>query len=70
METAVKLQTMASAKTQITGRQVSQKASVENGDFTKLLQAKKDLADSAEQAGQTQAKKPDKNDKDTKWIFS
>ncbi len=65
METAVKLQTMASAKTQITGRQVSQKASVENGDFTKLLQAKKDLADSAEQAGQTQAKKPDKNDKDT-----
>ena len=29
------------------------------------LQAKKDLADSAEQAGQTQAKKPDKNDKDT-----
>lgn len=65
METAVKLQTMASAKTQITGRQVSQKASVENGDFTKLLQAKRDLADSAEQAGQTQAKKPDKNDKDT-----
>ncbi|MCI8659559.1 MAG: flagellar hook-length control protein FliK [Lachnospiraceae bacterium] len=58
METAVKMQTMTSAKTQMTGRQVSLEASVKNGDFTKLLQAKKDLADSAEQTGQTEAKKP------------
>lgn len=61
METAVKMQTAASVRTQMTGRQVSLETSVKNGDFTKLLQAKKDMADAADQTGQTQTKKPDED---------
>lgn len=59
METAVKVQSMASVKTPMAGRSVSLEASVRNGDFTKMLQEKKDLADVAEQIGQKQTSKKD-----------
>ena len=57
MNVAVKVQNMASANT--AGRLKSLEQSVKNGDFTKMLQAKKDLADVAEQAGNKQPEKTD-----------
>lgn len=57
MNVAVKVQNMASANA--AGRLKSLEQSVKNGDFTKMLQAKKDLADVAEQAGKKQPEKLD-----------
>ncbi|MCI9163313.1 MAG: flagellar hook-length control protein FliK [Lachnospiraceae bacterium] len=57
MNVAVKVQNMASANT--AGRLKSLEQSVKNGDFTKMLQAKKDLADATEQSGQKQTEKPE-----------
>ncbi len=57
MNAAVKVQNMASANT--AGRLKSLEQSVKNGDFTKMLQVKKDLADVAEQAGTKQPEKTD-----------
>lgn len=50
MEAAVKVQSMASMKTRATDRMTSQDVSVKDGNFTQLLQMKKDLAKDTEPA--------------------
>ncbi len=60
MNAAVKVQSMASAKANTAERLTSLERSAKSGDFTKMLQVKKDLADNTgqtEQTGQAQTEK-------------
>ena len=53
MNAAVKVQSMASAKANTAERLTSLERSAKSGDFTKMLQVKKDLADNTGQTDQT-----------------